>query len=240
MNLEKIIFKTHKLAMKGYARALLSYDLLMEAPLPAGPKILAANHPTTTDPFLLPLLVNEPIFIFVTGMAFEVPVLGALLERGGHIRVDNNLESRLHTLQQAVERLARGGNIGIFPEGSLSPEPGAFCRPRSGAARIAMQSGAPVIPVGIHHSPDACYTRQVSTESYQQTARWVVRGDYFLSVGQPLHFSGDTESNREVRRVSAQIMEAIQAQARLSQERMASPQMKWSPLLPRLQRGESY
>ena len=222
MNLEKMIFRTHKLLMKGYVTTLLDYNLQMAQPLPPGPVILAANHPTTTDPFLLPLLVNEPVFIFVAGMAFEVPVLGRMIAKAGHIRVNADLISRMNTLQQAVERLAGGGSIGIFPEGSLSPEPGAFCRPRSGAARIALASGAPVVPVGIHHSPDACYHRQLTTPQHQQTARWVYRGAYFVTAGEPLYFTGDSTSSWDARRVSTRIMDAIQAQAQLSKQRMLS------------------
>ncbi len=239
MNPERLIFKAHKAIIKSYARTLLNYDLLMEEALPPGPKILAANHPTTTDPFLLPLLVDDPIYIFVTGMAFEVPLFGKILKRAGHIRVDKDLNSKLHTIDQAVERLAQGGNIGIFPEGSLSPAAGEFCPARTGAARMAISSGVPVIPVGIHHSRNACFYKKIRTESYDQTARWVVRGDYYLTTGKAMYFSGDINDHKEIRSIACQIMDAIIQQARSSQKRMTSPQLKWQPLIPRLLRGES-
>ena len=239
MNLEGFLFKTHKAIIRGYARTLLNFDLLMEEALPPGPKILAANHPTTTDPFLLPLLVDEPIYIFVTGMAFETPLFGKILKRAGHIRVDKSLGNKINTVHQAVKRLAQGGNIGIFPEGSLSPVPGKFCPARTGAARLAVSSGAPVIPVGIHHSPNACFYKKIRTTNYEQTARWVVRGEYYLTVGKAMYFSGDIEDHKEIRCISCQIMDAIIQQSISSQKRMATPQIKWQPLIPHLLRGES-
>ena len=78
MNKENMIFQAQKHLMRAYTNLLVNMDIEFEAPLPAGPKILVANHPTTTDPFFLSLLSDEPVFIPVTGMAFEVPIFWPL------------------------------------------------------------------------------------------------------------------------------------------------------------------
>ena len=239
MKAEQIIFKLHKALIKTYVRSLIHYDLVMEENLPAGPKLLVANHPTTSDPFFMPLLVKEPISLFVTGMAFEVPVFGKVLTKAGHIPVNKSLRSRLQTVDEALERLAAGRSVGLFPEGSLSPERGEFCRPRSGAARIALQSGVPVIPIGIYHSKNACFYKTVKTENYERTGRLVVRGDYFLSVGKPIVFSGDTNDDLDIQKTSLEIMAAIIQQTRISQKRMNSPQIRWQPLFARLAKNEN-
>ena len=202
MNTEKLIFKTHKALVKSFVRSTLRYDLLLETPLPAGAKIIVANHPTTSDPFLLPLLVNDPIQILVTEVAFEVPFLGKLMKKAGHISVPRTRGSGGHVIPAAIDRLKAGGTIAVFPEGAISPKIGQFCPPRSGAARIALQSGAPVIPVGIHLDPDGYVENTITTESYSGSARWVRRGSYYLTVGKAMQFKGNVEDRDYVRQVS--------------------------------------
>ena len=233
MNLEKITFNFHKFMIGGYARAMLNYNLLMEEPLPDGPKIIVANHPTTTDPFLLPLIVKEPIYMLITEMAFEVPVLSNLLTGAGHISVSKNRPGG-HIVEEAVARLAGGGTVGLFPEGSLSPAMGQFCKARTGAARIAIKSGAHVIPVGIHLSKNAFFSQQMKTANYENTARWAYRGDYYLTAGKPVYFQGSVEDRDYVRQVSDQIMNTITLQAEKSAQRMASKPIQWQSLLSRL------
>jgi len=242
MNIEKLLFKTHKSLVKTFVRSMLNYDLLMEAPLPAGPKILAVNHPTTTDPFLLPLLVSEPIHILVTEMAFEVPILGALMRKAGHISVpraksrireERKSRKKVNVIQAAVDRLSAGDTIGIFPEGAISPAVGKFCKPHSGAARIALQSGAPVIPVGIHLNPGCYVEKTFTTDSFSDTARWARSGSYYLTVGKALHFAGDAKNRDYVHQVTRQIMDAIEFQSRKSEMRMATTHISWQPLFRR-------
>ena len=190
MNHENNIFKMHKTLVTGYANLMMNTNIHFEEKLPAGPKILVANHPTTTDPFLLPLLVDEPIYIPVTGMAFEVPLFGKLLHAAGHIPVDKHAPKGSEIIQHTENKLNDGKTIGIFPEGALSPAIGEFCRARTGAARMALLSNAPVIPVGIHMSENAYIEKEMETDNYAATARFVVRGDYFITLGRAMQFTG--------------------------------------------------
>ena len=176
--------------MQIYSGLLFNRDIYFEEALPKGPKILAVNHPTTTDPFLLSLLADEPVFIPITAMAFEVPVFGSLLRAAGHIPVSKIESNGAAIIQNAVDKLANGKTIGIFPEGALSPAIGDFCRSKSGAARMAVLSGVPVIPVGIHLSSDAYIEKTIETESYTAAARWVFRGDYFITIGKAKQYTG--------------------------------------------------
>ena len=233
MGMEKITFNFHKFIIGVYARMMLNYNLLVEEPLPDGPKIIVANHPTTTDPFLLPLIVKEPIYMLITEMAFEVPIFSNLLAGAGHIPVSKNRPGE-HIVDQAVARLAGGGTVGLFPEGSLSPAIGKFCKARTGAARIAIKSGASVIPVGIHLSADAFFSQELKTAHYENTARWAYRGDYYLTTGKPLIFQGSVDDREYVRQVSDQLMNAITIQAKRSAQRMASKPIQWQSLLSRL------
>ena len=234
MNAEMMFFKTHKRLAKTFVRTMLNYDLLIEAPLPPGPKIIVVNHPTTSDPFLLPLLFNDPVYILVTEVAFEVPVLGKLMTKAGHISVPRARGTGGQVIQAAVDRLKAGHTVAVFPEGVISPQIGQFSPPRSGAARIALQSGAPVIPVGIHLDPDGCVENTITTDSYSGLARWVRRGSYYLTVGKALEFNGNPEDHEYVRQVSRRIMDAVELQTHRSEIRMAATSIPWQSLFRRL------
>ena len=215
MDTKQTIFRCHKLLMSGYTKMALNYDLKFDEPIPLGAKILVANHPTTTDPFLLPLLLNDPISILVTGVAFEVPVFGRIALAAGHIPVPDAADQRGQIIPSAVEQLKMGHAVGIFPEGHLSPEIGQFCPPRTGAARIALLSGAPVIPVGIALNKDGYFST-----SYKAPGRWAWKGQYFVTVGSPMSFSGDGDDRARVRSVTEQIMSVIIQLAGVSASRM--------------------
>jgi len=195
-------------------------DIQFECALPDGPKIIVANHPTTTDPFLLSLLSEQPILIAVTGMAFEVPIFGSILKSAGHIPVDKVNTHGQAIILKIVEKLANGETVAIFPEGELSPGVGRYSQPKTGAARIALLSGAPVIPVGIHLENDAYYEKEMITKNYSDTARIVYRGKYAMTVGKPLLFSGSIDDFPYVRNVSEEIMESIVRQAKKSEGRI--------------------
>ena len=180
---QRQLFQHHKNFMNTYMRLLTRFNARQEALLPEQPLIFVCNHPTTTDPFLLPLLVNDPIHILVIETAFEVPVLGKLIEAAGHHRVPRQRGSGGALIEKALTSLQNGNHVGIFPEGNLSNEDGTMQHTHGGAARIALMSGAPVIPVGIAVSPDACLVKELKDCPDEPPLRWVTHGSYFMTVG---------------------------------------------------------
>jgi 1-acyl-sn-glycerol-3-phosphate acyltransferase len=201
-----------------YARLALKMDIQWQAPLPEGAKIVAPNHPTPVDPFLMLHIIREPVSILVIGAAFEVPLFGRYLRRLGHVPVvrDNGRAA----LEEGSRLLAEGRTVVVFPEGALSPEVGAFHQSRTGTARLALSSRAPVIPVGIHL--DAEQLRPVKAEVLGEEApgRVYYGGPYAVTGGRPVRFDGDVENRSLVRSVSDQIMGHIQHLARESEIRM--------------------
>jgi 1-acyl-sn-glycerol-3-phosphate acyltransferase len=184
-------------------------DVQWRGPLPEGPKILAANHPTTTDPFFILTLLAEQTSVLVTGGAFEVPLFGAYLRNAGHVPVLRN--SGGATIREATDLLTSGRTVAIFPEGALSPLEGGigFHRPRSGVARLALSSGAPVIPVGIGLQEDRIRTVAVEMEGQQEEGRFYTGGQYAVTVGKPMWFEGNVDNWEYVRLVSERIMQRI-------------------------------
>jgi 1-acyl-sn-glycerol-3-phosphate acyltransferase len=203
-------------AVTEMAQAGLQMDVTFQDPLPVGPKIIAANHPTTLDHFLLLALIDEPMSILVTGDVFNIPLFGSYLRAAGHIPVIKT-DGR-SAFGQALAHLQGGRTIGIFPEGRLSPMEGAIgiARARSGAARLALWTGAAAVPVGIHLPQDRIRHIAGKIDKTPGVARLVLSGPYAMTAGGPLHFSGDPEDRALVRSVSGQIMDQIAALRRES------------------------
>lgn len=204
--------------MELYAHLALKMDVQWQMPLPEGAKIIAPNHPTTVDPFLMLHIIREPVNILVTGAAFEVPLFGRYLRRLGHVPVVQG--NGRAALEEGRRLLAEGRTVVVFPEGALSPEVGAFHRPRTGTARLALSSGASVIPVGIHLDAEQVRPVKAEIQGEEAPGRVYYGGPYAVTVGRPVHFGGNVEDRSHVRSVSDQIMGHIKHLARESQRRM--------------------
>lgn len=202
-----------RVAAKLYAGGLLQMDVRRHAPLPPGARIVAANHPTTTDPFLLMGLIPEAMSVLITDSCFKVPLLGGFLRGAGHVPVvDGNGRAAFEAARALLER---GGTVGIFPEGALSPLEGGLCPLHTGVARLALCTGAPVIPVGIGLRREGIYFRTAEIDGVTEHARFYLRGPYAVTVGEPLSFTGDVADRAHVRAVAHEIARGI---AQLAQE----------------------
>jgi 1-acyl-sn-glycerol-3-phosphate acyltransferase len=206
---------------------MLKMDVFKHHPLPAGPKIIAANHPATTDPFYVAAMVGQQSFILINELLFQVPILGEYLRRSGHIPVAAGQGQQ--AIDAALQRLAEGKTVIIFPEGALSPEGGGFEKPRTGVARLALASGAPVIPVGVHLQWERVHTIRSTVRGRVEYGRWYIRGPYNLTVGRPLYFRGDVENRPLVRSVAETVMHHIIELAHESEIRM---NQRFNPLTP--------
>ncbi len=119
-----------------YARWILKADIRQAAPLPEGPKILVANHPSTTDPAWVSVLVPEQATILIKEILFQVPLFGRSLRLSGHIPVGPGTGSR--ALEKAADLVRAGRTVVVFPEGEISPRKGGFQKAHTGAARLAL------------------------------------------------------------------------------------------------------
>ncbi len=216
--LQKLLYWISKPIILSYTGTALKMDIHRQERLPEGAKIIAANHPSTTDPFFVAAMVRKQSFILINNLLFQVPLLGEYLRRSGHIPVIGG--SGQAAIDSALAHLRKGHTILIFPEGDLSPEEGGFHKPRTGVARLALLSGAPVIPVGIHLQRERCHVIRSRVKGNDEYGRWYLRGPYNITVGQPLRFSGDVEDRPHVRQVAETVMHHIIEMARLSEIRM--------------------
>lgn len=196
---------------------MLDMDIHQKSPFPAGAKIIAPNHPSTTDPFFVAAMLGHQSHILIKDVLFNVPLLGTYLKQSGHIKVAAGQGQE--ALDRALELLKAGKTVMIFPEGKVSPLGGGYNKARSGVARLAIASGAPVYPVGIHLVKDRIQTIQSTVKGKREIGYWYLRGPYNITIGKPLRFCGDVEDHDQVREVAHQVMLKIMRLAYESEQR---------------------
>lgn len=113
--------------------------------------IVAANHLAHSDPFTLALYVHEagrqPRFMGKAEL-WKVPFVRSVLKGAGQIPVYRQAADAADALSAAVTALHEGESVVIYPEGTLTKDPDLWpMTARTGVARLALLSNAPVIPV---------------------------------------------------------------------------------------------
>lgn len=196
--------------------------------LPQGGYILCPNHLTEIDP----LVVGHAIYSngrlprwLAKDSLFNVPVLGWMLRETGQVPVARSATSAGESLKAAKKVLDAGGVIVIYPEGTLTRDPNLWPMVgRTGAARLALQTGAPVVPM-------AHWGDQELLPRYSKKMNLFPRKHVTVLAGKPI----DLEDLREAPRTRAvledatdRIMDAITAlSAELRQE--DAPSERWDP-----------
>jgi 1-acyl-sn-glycerol-3-phosphate acyltransferase len=121
------------------------------AQLRRGPLILAANHLSPFDPIVMTAACRVRRVaprIMATGGLFRAPVVGAVMRACGHIRVERGSAAVTHALADAARAVATGSVVLVYPEGRMGLDPGMWPeRGKTGTARLALASGATVVPV---------------------------------------------------------------------------------------------
>jgi 1-acyl-sn-glycerol-3-phosphate acyltransferase len=131
-------------------RVFFNYDCIGEEKLPAsGPAVVSANHPSYLDPVLLSLQVKRPILFMAWDGLFRVPLLGAVMRRFGAFPVDNRPGRGQDAYARAKQLVLDGNLVGIVPEGKRSRAGWMEPQLRRGAARLALETGAPLYPATI-------------------------------------------------------------------------------------------
>jgi len=131
-------------------RVLFTYECRGEENVPtSGAAVIAANHPSYLDPVLLSLRIERPIRFMAWDALFRIPLLGAALRLFGAFPVDIRKGRGGSAYSRARALLEQGELVGIFPEGRRSRTGWMESELREGAARLAWQTGVPLVPASI-------------------------------------------------------------------------------------------
>ncbi|SDD64661.1 1-acyl-sn-glycerol-3-phosphate acyltransferases [Sanguibacter gelidistatuariae] len=138
--------------VKPFLRAVCKLDWQGTEYLPTtGGYIAAANHMTNIDPLTFAHYLydsSRPPRILAKASLWKIPVLRTVLDKTGMIPVHRNSAGAASSLADAVTQLQNGECVAVFPEGTLTRDPNLWPMVgKTGAARLALSSRVPVIPV---------------------------------------------------------------------------------------------
>lgn len=177
-----------------------------------GPVIFAVNHLSHADPITVSHVLFDlpryPRFLAKESL-FRVKGLGALLRGTGQIPVYRGTKDASASLRAAHEVLAAGGCVVIYPEGTTTSDPQWWPGPaKTGVARLALETGAPVIPLAQWGSQ-----RLYDSTTHRLHLRW--REPVTTLAGPAVdlaEFSGRPLSVEVLRGATAAIMDPIRTQ----------------------------
>jgi 1-acyl-sn-glycerol-3-phosphate acyltransferase len=195
--------------------------------IPKGPKIVIANHANATDAFALPFLFPEKLHFFVQGDLFTLPVFGKLLELADQIPV--LVGQGKEAVKIAQDKLAQGKTVVVFPEGRLNHGEDML-RAKTGAARLAMDSGVPLVPLGTY-VPQR-FVKLIYSKRHGRTTigGWQFAGSLYVQIGKPFQAaqSSAEEGYTRLREVTEHMMEEVALVVNQAMEHATS----WPPALP--------
>ena len=170
----------------------------------SGAVIIASNHLSFSDSIFMPLVVPRSVTFLAKSEYFTSPGLKGFIKKItfialGQVPVDRSGGKRSEAaLLTGLNLLKEGHCIGIYPEGTRSPD-GRLYKGRTGIARMAIESGAPIIPVAMFNTAEIQPTGQVVPK--------VRRVE--MVFGEPIYFSGDSTDQAVLRSATNQLMEKI-------------------------------
>jgi 1-acyl-sn-glycerol-3-phosphate acyltransferase len=173
-----------------------------------GGVLLASNHLSFVDSVVIPVVAPRKVVFLAKAEYFDGPGIKGRLSKAwfeglGMVPVNrDDTRAALDSLDIALEVLGRGEAFGLYPEGTRSRD-GRLYRGKVGVAQLALQSGAPIVPVGLS-----------GTQDLQPVGTRVPRlADVTVRFGSPLHVAGQYDGvppGRARRAITDRVMTEIQ------------------------------
>lgn len=170
-----------------------------------GPVILASNHLSFSDSVFMPLVVPRKVTFLAKSEYFTSPGPKGLLKKLtflalGQVPVDRSGGRRSEAaLITGLKVLSDGNCLGIYPEGTRSPD-GRLYKGRTGLVRLALESGAPVIPIAMF-----------DTDKIQPSGKLIPKIMRVKMIfGEPIYLKGDSTNLQLLRDLTDDLMRKIQ------------------------------
>jgi len=204
-------FRSGAVILKPLLNAIGRRDWRHTERIPEGGVVVAINHVSKIDPLMVShLMYNNgrlPRFLAKDGL-FKVKGLGAIMRTWGQIPVAREGDDAALAFAAAVDGVERGEAVIFYPEGSITRDPDGWpMRGKTGAARVALMSGAQVIPIG---QWGAQYTLPAYTGKPSLLPRHVAH----YNVGEPVDLDdlrGKEITSEVLHEATERIMAAITA-----------------------------
>ena len=164
-----------------------------------GPLIIASNHRSFMDPWVIGMMLRRPVYYVAKTELFHRRFVAWFLSSLGAFPVDRGHGDR-DAMDAARRILERGDVVAIFPEGTRT-RPGPLGTPKRGVGRLALETGAPIVPVAL-----------IGTEAVRKG--WLIRPHKVrIRAGRPLRFPQvDEPSPALARAVTDRIWPCIELQ----------------------------
>src|SRR6059058_529243 len=164
--------------------------------------LLAANHISHFDPFIISSVVRRKIDWMAMAEFFPYPVLGFLLRAVDAFPADRHRADRT-TIRTAIQRLKQGRIVGVFPEGGIrdgarSLLEGAPMRP--GASTLAHIAGVPIVPCVI-----------LGTDRFYSKNQWLPfrRTPVWIAFGKPIAYFPELQKSQARERIESELAAAL-------------------------------
>ncbi|MFT4258607.1 lysophospholipid acyltransferase family protein [Microbacterium sp.] len=196
-----------------------------------GAFVLAPNHYSEFDPIIVAVAVwrmgRVPRFMAKESL-FKVPVVGWVLRRTGMIPVarSSSAAAAKQTMKQSEELVKHGRGVIVYPEGTLTRDPDLWpMRGKSGAVRLALADGIPLIPMA------QWGTQQIMGRYQKGLSLWPLRKPVTIVVGDPVDVSdlaGRAGDQAALNEATTRLMDAITALLEDIRSEKA-PAERWNP-----------
>ncbi len=188
---------------------------------PRGPVILASNHVSYLDPLMIGYVVDRrkrQARFLAKAELFDKEPLASMLRALGQIPVVRGDDRAADSLSAAVEALGRGECVVIFPEGTISLDLEPMVG-KTGTARLAQESGVPVLPVGMWGA------HRIMFKGRKPRWRWGVAET--AVVGPPVRVAPTDDVREATDRIMAAVCRCVGRARELYPQRPASGEDWW-------------
>lgn len=183
-----------------------------------GGALLVINHISNLDPIIAGVQIADrrPVRALAKASLFSKPIIGNVLRKMEHIPVLRNTSTAAEAYSAAIEKLKTGEVIAIYPEGTIPVDINTLGDFKTGAARLALATGVPIIPIGQWGIHRVLPARQNALKPLVKAL--FTRPKHVLVVGEPITIPTE-DSGFDAKKLTFVIKENINKLTSIAKEK---------------------